>query len=174
MNIMTIKKHLLAGLTAALLLPALAAETAVPLPVVVAESEAFEIVGRLEQNGLILHVDRAPSNAPVLAATLSAEASGQEVAAQFRPASGDYLIDDAAWLKSLRVPGEHALSFTLLAGEENDLLSADLVVQAPLTAENTSGFVLSPWRGGLLLLGIGLLGAFWGWRRMLTRRGGAA
>ena len=77
---MNLKKHLLAGLTVSVLLPAQAAG---PLPVVVAESEAFEIVGRLDENSLLLHVDRAPTNAPVLNATLAVEAGGKEVAAVF-------------------------------------------------------------------------------------------
>lgn len=171
---MNIKKHLFAGLTAALLLPAQAAEIAVPLPVVVAESEAFEIVGRLDENSLVFHVDRTSSNAPVLAATLSVDSGGKEITAQFRPGSGDYLISDAAWLQPLRVPGAHALSFTLLAGEESDLLTADLLVQAPSTGKTGAGAAISLWAGGLLPVAIGLLGALWGWRHWRMRRGGAA
>jgi hypothetical protein len=171
MNEMTMKKHLFAGLTAALLLPA---HAAVPLPVVVAESEAFEIVGRLDENSLVLHVDRAPTNAPVLGATLSVETGGKEIAAPFQAASGDYRIEDVAWLQPLRATGEHGLSFTLLVGDEADLLAGDLIVEAEASADTEAGWTLSPLLGGALLAGFGLAGAFWGWRRQQSRRGGAA
>lgn len=141
---------LLATALSAAGLPALAAE--VPLPVVTAESEAFEVVGRLEAEGLILHVDRAPSNEPVLAATLEIEADGRSTTAVFRPASGDYLIADATWLEPLRQAGEHALALTLIAGEDSDLLSGELIVaEAPAVAEASGG------RLGLVLLAALLL-----------------
>lgn len=171
---MKMKNTLFAGLTAVFLLPALATEIALRQPVVVAESEAFEIVGRLEQNGLLLHVDRAPTNVPVLDASLTVELAGKEIAAHFRPATGDYLIDDADWLQAVRVTGEHGLSFTLLAGEESDLLAGDLLVEAGLTIAHPSPALLSPLVGGLVLGGLGLLAALWGWRRLIMRRGGVA
>jgi hypothetical protein len=145
-----INRLLLAAVLAVAGLPALAAE--VPLPVVTAESEAFEVVGRLEAEGLILHVDRAPSNEPVLAATLEIEADGRSATAVFRPASGDYLLADAAWLQPLRQPGEHALALTLIAGEDSDLLSGELIVaEAPAVAVASGG------RLGLMLLAALLL-----------------
>lgn len=133
-------------------LSALAAEMAVPLPVVAAESEGFEVVGRLHAEGLVLHVDRAPSNEPVLAATLEIEAGGRTATAAFRPASGDYLIADAAWLEPLRQAGEHVLALTLIAGEDGDLLSGELVVAEAAPATGASGGRL-----GLVLLAALLL-----------------
>lgn len=174
---MTMKKHLFAGLTAALLLPAHvahAADSAVPLPVVVAESEAFEIVGRLDENSLVLHVDRAPTNAPVLGAMLAVETGGKEIAAPFQAASGDYRIEDVAWLQPLRAAGEHGLSFTLLVGDEADLLAGDLIVEAAAPADAEAGWSLPPLLGGALFVGLGLAGAAFGWRRLSQRRGGAA
>jgi hypothetical protein len=164
------KKMFLTGLTALMLLPVWASELPLPLPLLVAESEAFEIVGRLEENALILHVDRGPDNSPVLAATLSVEAGGKEVEAQFRAESGDYRIDDALWLAPLRAAGEHALSFTLIAGEEADLLVGDLVVQAASEQQTGHGFRLTPLWGTVLLAGFGGLAAWWGWGRMKRRQ----
>lgn len=174
---MKLKNLLIAGATVAVLLPARAAEPitpVVPLPVVVAESEAFEIVGRLDENSLLFHVDQAPTNAPVLGATLSVEAGGKEVAAPFDAASGAYRISDAAWLQPLRAVGEHALSFTLLAGDEADLLAASLSVAAEAPPAVAAGWRLSPVSGGLLLAGIGLVGAALVWRRVKQRQGGVA
>ena len=146
-------RQLLGALLASLSLFAVAAEAPVPLPVVVAESEAFEVVGRLAEEGLVLHVDRAPGNEPVLAATLEIESGGRSVTAAFRPASGDYLVADAGWLQPLREPGEHPLVLTLLAGDDSDLLSGDLIVSAALPAASGAG----AGRLGLVLLAVLLL-----------------
>ena len=51
-----------------------ATEGLAPMPVAVAESEAFEAVGRLSDEGLVWFIDRADSNAPVLDARLEVEA----------------------------------------------------------------------------------------------------
>jgi hypothetical protein len=167
MNETIMKRHLFALLLACAALPAMAAETPAPLPVVVAESELFEIVGRLDTAGLILHVDTAPDNAPVLDASLGLELAGREIQAAFRPAEGDYLVADADWLAPLRLPGEHLLSFTLLAGDEADLLSGELIVDA-VTPMPAVGWQLLPWLGGGLLAAFGLIGGVWFYRR---RRG---
>ena len=151
-------------LTAALLLagPIRAADLPPPIPVVVAESNDFEIVGRLSESGLVFHVDRAATNAPVLAANLEVEIASRKAVARFRPETGDYLIDDAAWLQPLRQPGEYALAFTLVAGEEADLLSADFVVSGPSTAA-TALPMAGGWAAAISGLALLLLlsGAWW-------------
>ena len=172
---MMTKKTFFAGLTAIVLLPifpilsAQANAPVLPLPLVVAESEVFEIVGRLEEKALVLHVDRAMDNAPVLAATLSVEAGGKEVEAQFRAESGDYRIDDATWLTPLRVAGEHPLSFTLIAGDDADLLAGNLVVQAASEVQGAPGWRITPLAGVVLLVGLGSLMAGWRWGKMKHR-----
>lgn len=159
------------GLTVAFALAgpvALAADVPAPIPVAVAESESFEVVGRLEDQGFVFYIDRADSNAPVLDATLEVESAGKAAKATFRAEYGDYLIADAEWLKPLRQPGEYVLAMTLVAGADSDLLSADFTVQ-PGPASVGGG-----WNGGRavwlvlpLLLGAALL-----WRR--GRKGGRA
>ena len=157
-------------LAAALLLAVGLADAAqLALPVAVAESESFEAVGRLEDEGLSWYIDRADSNAPVLAARLEVEANGQAVPAVFRPERGDYLINDAAWLAPLRQPGEHMLALTLMAGEESDLLSAELHVDTATDQPAGSVAVLPVGVAGALA---GLGGLFWLWRRKV--KGGRA
>lgn len=142
---------------------------AAPQPVVVAESEAFEIVGRLAAEGLVLHVDRAPSNEPVLAASLEIETAGRTASAVFRPASGDYLVADAAWLAPLRQAGEHVLALTLIAGDDGDLLSGELLVAAEVPAAQTAAS-----RAGLLLALSLLVGVVVIGRRLRHLPGGGA
>lgn len=168
-----LKNALFYLLTVALLpaLPVSAVEAPMPAPVVVAESEAFEIVGRLEADGFIFYVDRAPTNAPVMAASLEVEAGGRKAMAHFRPAQGDYLIDDARWLKPLRAPGDYVLSLTLLSGEEGDLLSADLrVPEGPSAAIAGRTGWMAPMAGLGLLLLIAILGR----QKWRQRQGGVA
>ena len=141
---------------------------AAPVPKVLAVSEQFEAVGRLETNGLIFFVDRADSNAPVLNARLAVEFEGKSVDATFRPEQGDYLIADAAWLAPLRREGEHALALTLIAGEESDLLTGELNVHLGQKSGLTAAAIDARW----LAAGASLMVAgFLIWRR---RRGGRA
>ncbi len=145
-----------------------ASAAAARVPVVTAESEQFEIVGRWYAAGLQFHVDRAEGNAPVENAQLAVEAFGKEITAAYDAATGVYRIDDAAWLAPLRAPGEHPLSFTLLAGEDADLLAGDLLVSAEVDAgpQATTAF---DWKIGLLLpLVLVSLGMFV-WRRRAQR-----
>jgi hypothetical protein len=146
-----------------------AAEGPLPIPVAVAESELFEVVGRLEDEGFIFYIDRTDSNEPVLAAALEVESAGKAAKAVFRAERGDYLIADADWLKPLRQPGEYPLAFTVNAGDESDLLAADFRVTAlPSDAAGGVGAGRAAW--GLALAG--LLAAVLIWRR--TRKGGRA
>lgn len=161
--------RLLAGLFCLAALPLGAVENPPPVPLAVAESESFEAVGRLEADGLSWFVDRAGSNAPVLGATLEVEAGGKSVTAVFRPERGDYLIADAGWLAPLRAPGHHALALTLVAGEDSDLLAAELHVEnAPDSPSTVKAWPLLAGGGALaVLLAVIFLG-----RRL--RRGGVA
>lgn len=160
------------GLTVALLLAgtAPAVEPAgAPIPVAVAESETFEVVGRLEDEGFVFYIDRADSNAPVLGATLEVETGGKSAKAVFRAERGDYLIADAEWLKPLRQPGEYPLAMTLVAGNDSDLLTADFDVHAPpAAAADSAGIGRAV--GGLAILGG--LAALLLWRR--AKKGGQA
>lgn len=147
-----------------------AAAAATATPLVVIESESFEVVGRLGDEGLVWWIDRADTNAPVLGATLEVERAGQTAKALFRPEQGDYLIADREWLQPLRAVGHHPLALTLIAGEDSDLLAGELEVENAVAGASTVEFGLGAifWAlGGLLLGALGLLG-------LRRRRGGVA
>lgn len=166
------KKHLYACLTVMLLWPFLAAAGTAQQTLLVAESELFEIVGRMAENGLVFHVDRSSDNRPVLAARLSVESEGHELVARFRPERGDYVIDDETWLKPLREQGEHAMTFTLLVDDESDLLAATLMVSS-LPEQSTGATDASPQRSmGWLILP--LLGGALVWFLLRKRKDGVA
>lgn len=96
-------------------------------PRVEAKSELFELVAQLKGGELSIVIDRYDSNAPVLGAGLEVESGALKAVATFRAEQGDYVVTDAAFLKALATPGQHALVFTLVTGKESDLLDATLV-----------------------------------------------
>lgn len=154
---------------------ALAGELVPVSPVMTAESETFEVVGRLAPEGFVLYVDRAASNQAVLGAALEVELAGQSAKARFRAEQGNYVIDDAAWLAGIRQPGPHALALTLVAGAESDLLAAELVMPDGVAGQGEPGVTGSGgWLRPVLLAGVGLAAA-WGFVGMRRwRRKGAA
>ena len=100
--------------------------TASALPRVEAHSEAFELVAQLRPGELVIVVDRYETNEPVLGARLDVESGSLKAIAAFRAEQGDYVVTDLAMLKALAAPGEHGLVFTLVAGQDSDLLEGTL------------------------------------------------
>lgn len=131
------------------------------VPVITAVSEAFELVGRLHHDELSILIDRADSNEPVLHATLTVEVDGRSIAAPFHADHGDYSLADSALLAKLQQVGSKPLTFTLLAGDESDLLTGELDVhgEEPAVAEHSHAWqAYAAWAGaafaGLAILGM--------------------
>jgi hypothetical protein len=106
---------------------------AAALPRVEAKSETFEVVAELRAGELAILVDRYETNEPVLGAKLDVDSGTLKAVATFRAEQGDYVVTDAALLKLLATPGEHGLVFTLVAGQESDLIDATFVSGAGRT-----------------------------------------
>ncbi len=95
-----------------------------------AKSELFEMVATLSGGKLSILVDRFETNEPVLGAKVEVEAGAVKAVAAFHADHGDYAVADPAFLKALAQPGEHAMVFTVIAGEQTDLLDGMLKVSA--------------------------------------------
>lgn len=95
-------------------------------PRVAAHSEAYELVGIVQDGGLTLYLDRYASNEPVTQARLEVDGSGIQGLAEPQ-ADGSYRLQHPA----LRRPGQLALSFTVTVGQDTDLLAGDLVLPDP-------------------------------------------
>lgn len=109
--------------------PAQAAAVA-SVPRLEAHTESFELVAELRRGQFTVVVDRYDSNEPVLGAKLDVETGAVKAQATFRPEQGDYVVNDPAFLKAISTPGEHSLVFTLLAGQDNDLLDGTFQMTA--------------------------------------------
>ena len=120
------------------------------LPRIETFTESFELVGQLSGGELSILIDRYETNEPVLGGKLEVEYKGMKAPATFHADLGDYAIDDPKLLAALSKPGSHPLLFTLIAGEESDLLEGTLVVSAVQTEEHAH-FNAWPWVAGFAI-----------------------
>lgn len=134
-------------------------------PTIEANTEAFELVGALTADELSVMVDRYATNEPVLDGTLEVEFGGIKAQGKLHADFGDYSFTDEKLLKALHQPGKHALVFTLIAGNESDLIEGSLNVAADAHASSFSGRWLARWPW-LVLVGVLILVAIaWHLRR---------
>nr|WP_297354138.1 hypothetical protein [uncultured Caldimonas sp.] len=95
-----------------------------------AATDAFEMVGRLENGALTLFINRFETNEPVLQAQVELESGPLKAVAAYQADQGSYVITDAGLLAALNQPGEHPVVVTLTLGNEADLLDATLTLAA--------------------------------------------
>jgi hypothetical protein len=135
--------------------PAASGSAAHAAPRFEAQSDMFEVVGRLQGGELSMLINRFATNEPVLDAKVEIESGTLKAQAKFHADLGDYAVDDAAMLKALAAPGDHPLVITVLAGSDADLLDGTLSVTAPL---DDHGHGLPDWAWGVLVLAFLLAG----------------
>lgn len=123
-------------------------------------SEAFELVGIVHGDRLVVFLDQYASNDPVTDATIEVSASGATVLAEPQ-ADGTFLVK----VPGLSQPGTVDLVFAVTAGGTSDLLVGSLEVPGASTAAPPRGSGLwtvlgrEPllWGLGLLLLLVGVV-----------------
>ena len=108
--------------------PASAAGDASALPRIETFTESFELVGQLAGGELSIMIDRYETNEPVLNGALEVQYKELKAKATFHADQGDYAVDDKAFVAAISKPGTHPLLFTLVAGDESDLLEGSLAV----------------------------------------------
>lgn len=142
-----------------------ASAAATALPRFAASSEAFELVGVLDGKRLTLYLDHADDNTPVADATLELELGGHKIALQPH-GPGEF----EAELAEAPAPGVLALTATVVAGAESDLLAGELDIHADTHAsEAADGTAWPPYVPWVLAALFALLAAVLGLRR--TRAG---
>ena len=133
-----------------------AAATGSTSPRISAHSDLFELVGMVEGNELKIYLDRYATNEPVLDAKIEVETGSIKgvAAAQL---DGSYSFKNDVFAK----PGDLAISFTVLAGKDADLLAGELKIGSAVD-DHAHDEISKPWlrwaayAGGALLLLIGI------------------
>jgi hypothetical protein len=140
--------------------PAPAAASGSALPRFSAHSDLFEAVGVLNAAELSVLIDRYETNEPVLNAKVEIESGSFKSVAAFHSEHGDY----SAPAQAFRKAGTYPITLTVMAGDQTDLLTGELVVPEP-DAGFTHAAPGKPW-GLWLAIATGLLGlvATVGWR----------
>lgn len=118
-----------------------------------AQSDMFEVVGRLQGGEFSMLINRFATNEPVLDAKVEIESGAVKAQAKFHADLGDYAVDDAAMLKALSLPGDHPLVITVVAGADADLLDGTLHVAVPAD-DHDEGMSYWLWLGLVLVLAI--------------------
>jgi RND family efflux transporter MFP subunit len=117
------------------------AAAAVPAsPRVVAASEAYQFVGIVEGEVLVIYLDRAADNSPVTTARIELTLDGAPVNVEPNQRDGTYEATSAL----LRKPGSHDVLVTLTEGDSNDLLVGALLIPAREDSTEDAGTAL--WR----------------------------
>jgi hypothetical protein len=101
------------------------------LPRFTAQSDLFDAVGILTGGELIVFIDRASTNEPVLNATVELESTGVKLVGKFEEKLGEYHFDGKAFEKS----GEYPITLTIKAGKDTDLMTGGLDVHDAATAQ---------------------------------------
>ncbi|WP_410498867.1 hypothetical protein [Chitinibacter sp. S2-10] len=97
-------------------------------PTAEAKSDDFELLAQMKGNTLQVYLDRYSDNTPIEKAQIEIE-SGAFKAQLKASAPGEYSVE----APNLAAIGEHALVFTVIAGEQADLLETTLTVANPAT-----------------------------------------
>lgn len=135
-----------------------------------AQSDLFDAVGVLGRDELVIYIDRAASNEPVVNATVELASTGIKQVGKFEPKLGEYHFDAKPFAKT----GEYPITLTIKAGADSDLLSGDLDVHdagagtSAATSTHAHGWQRNAqWGGGALVAALLL---FVGVRRLITNR----
>jgi hypothetical protein len=89
-----------------------------------AHSDLFEVVGVFDGHGLSVLVDRYADNEPVLNAKVELESGDAKASGEFHEDSGEYRFTVNAFEKA----GSHPVTLTVTAGNDIDILAANLVI----------------------------------------------
>lgn len=129
------------------------------LPRFTAHSDLFEAVGVLDGAEFSVLIDRYETNEPVLGAQVELESGSLKSQLAFHADHAGYSMPSEAFKK----PGTYAITLTVTAGEQTDLLTGELVVPDP-EAEHANEAPSKPWglwTGGAIALLAFAAAVFW-------------
>lgn len=122
-------------------------------------TETFELVGKVTETQVQIHLHDYATNKPVVGANIELETNGKGFSAQYDALKKHYVLSDEALLKRFSEPGEHEVILTLFTEDAADLMATTLVIEALPHAEHEEHNHHFPWWAvglGLLTFGLGL------------------
>ena len=128
-----------------------AAATGSASPRVTSHSDLFELVGVVDKGEMTIFLDRYATNEPVRDAKIEIEIGNVKGVAAVQ-ADGSYLFKNDLLTK----PGELAVSFTVVAGKDADLLAGDLKIGSPVD-DHADDIASKPWLRWVAFAGGALL-----------------
>ena len=108
-------------------------------PRVSSHSDLFELVGIVDAGAMTIYIDRYATNEPVTGANVEVEAGAAKGVATPQP-DGTYRFEHAVFKEAATL----AVSFTVVAGAESDLLAGDLTLTDPLAGHGDE-HAARPW-----------------------------
>ena len=139
------------------------------LPRFTVQSDLFEAVGVLGKDELVVYIDRAATNEPLVNAEVELASTGIKQIGKFEAKLGEYHFDAKPFAKA----GEYPITLTVKAGADSDLLAGDLDVYDPTATTATTGSHSHGWQRAAQWGGGGVIATlllFFGARRMLANR----
>ncbi len=133
------------------------AATGPALPRFATQSDLFDAVGVLGKDELIVFIDRAATNEPVLNATIELESGGVKAVGTFETALGEYHFDG----KPFQATAVYPITLTIKAGNDSDLLTGELDVHgAEPAATKTASTLPHTFREHPIWVAVGVFGIF--------------
>lgn len=106
---------------------ALSQTSAPPQPRFTAHSDLFEAVGVLDAQAFSVLIDHYETNAPVLDAQVEIESGSLKLSLVFDAERAGYSTP----AEPFKQPGTYPITLTVIAGDQTDLLTGELVVPDP-------------------------------------------
>lgn len=100
-------------------------------------SEAFELVGELKPDALVIYLHDFQSNRPVADAQIELETAELSATAEFIADKNHYLVNDSALLGRLQRDGNHEIVLTIITADNADLLTASLALSTATSHDDT-------------------------------------
>jgi len=100
-------------------------------------SEAFELVGEIKPNAIVIYLHDYQSNRPVADAQIELETAELSSTAEFIADKNHYLVEDPALLARLQQDGNHEIVLTIITADNADLLTASLAHSAATSHDET-------------------------------------
>jgi membrane fusion protein, heavy metal efflux system len=120
------------------------AATGTASPRVSTHSDLFELVGIVDHNKMTIYLDRFSTNEPITQAQIELEIAQDKSPLKLiakAEADGTFSVTNDL----LEKPGTYALSFTVTAGKDTDLLAGELKIGQEAAVDSHDGHATTPW-----------------------------